>query len=103
MKPAVSIREIFPWGELVLHGVLIGAVSLFLIGTVAEAHSRLKDRGAELASLTWLKDQDQVKLETEKKFVEEQAKVIKSFRDNRVDWSMPLRIIAAEAHSKRAS
>ena len=97
LKPPVSIREIFPWGQLVLHSILLGAFSLFLSGTVAEANARLKAVGGELASLTWLKDQDQAKLETEKKFVEEKAKVIKSFRDNRVDWSMPLRIIAAEA------
>ena len=48
LKPPVSIREIFPWGELVLHSILLGAFSLFLSGTVTEANARLKAVGTEL-------------------------------------------------------
>ena len=67
LKPAVSIREIFPWGELGLHGALLGAVSLFLIGTAAEANARLQAVGTELSAFSWLKKQDQAKLDAEKK------------------------------------
>ena len=97
LKPPVSILEIFPWGELALHGALLGAVSLFLSGTAAEANARLKAVDTELSSLSWVKDQDQAKLDSEKKVLQEQSKVIEAFRGNRVDWSVPLRTIAAAA------
>ncbi len=95
LKPAVSFREIFPWGELVLHGALVGAVSLFLIGTAREANARLKAAGTQLSSFSWLKKQDQAKLDAEKKTLQERLKVVQAFRGNRVDWSVVLRTVAA--------
>jgi len=96
-KPAISIREIFPWGELVLHGALFGAVSLFLNGMAAEAGARHQAVGIQLRSFPWLKHQDQAKLDSEKKALQERLKVVEAFRGNRVGWSVPLRTIAAAA------
>lgn len=42
LKPPLRVRDIFPWGELVLHGVLVGAVSLFLNGAATEVNAQLK-------------------------------------------------------------
>jgi hypothetical protein len=97
LKPAISIREIFPWGELALQGVLLGAVSLFLIGTVAEAHSRRKAVDTQLRSFSWLKQQDQAKLDAHKKAFQERLKVVEAFQGKRVRWSAVLRSVAAAA------
>jgi hypothetical protein len=97
LKPDVSLREIFPWGELVLHGALLGAVSLFLIGTAVEAKARLKAVSTELSSFSWLKQQDQAKLDAEKNTIQERLKIVDSFRRNRVGWSVVLRAVAAAA------
>ncbi len=95
IKPPFSIRDIFPWGELMLHGLLMAAVSLFLVGTAAEAHSRLKAVRTQISTFTWLKNQDQPKLEAEKKALQERLKVMEAFRGTRVGWSELLRTVAA--------
>jgi hypothetical protein len=97
LKPAISIREIFPWGELALQGVLLGAVSLFLIGTVAEASSRLKAVDTQLRSFAWLKKDDQAKLDADKNALQEALKVVEAFEGKRVRWSAVLRTVAAAA------
>ncbi len=97
LKPHVPLREIFPWGELVVHGALVAAVSLFLTGAAAEAKSRLDAVGTELRSFAWLKKQDQARLDAEKKGLEERLKVVRSFRVDRVGWSEVLRTVAAAA------
>jgi hypothetical protein len=97
LKPAISIREIFPWGELALQGVLLGAVSLFLIGTVAEASSRLKAVDTQLRSFVWLKKDDQAKLDADKNALQEALKVVEAFEGKRVRWSAVLRTVAAAA------
>jgi hypothetical protein len=97
LKPSIAIREIFPWGELALQGVLLGAVSLFLTATVAESHSRLKAVDTQLRSFSWLKQQDQAKLETEKRAIQERLKVVDTFRNNRIRWSAVLRTVATAA------
>ena len=53
-------------------------------------------RPVEAATSTWLKDQDQVKLDAEKKLLEEQIKTFEAFEKTRVDWSTQLRTIAAD-------
>ncbi|MFI5454616.1 MAG: hypothetical protein ACHRXM_04120 [Isosphaerales bacterium] len=97
LKPAVSIREIFPWGELVLQGALVGAVSLFLIVTAGEANARHQAVGTQLRSFSWLKQQDQAKLDAEKNSLQERLKVMAAFRGSRVGWSVLFRTIAAAA------
>ena len=92
----MPIREIFPWAELVLQGALIGGVSLFLSGAAADVETRYRSRRAEAAAFTWLKDQDQGKLDAEKKLLEERIKTIEAFQKTRVDWSTQLRTIAAD-------
>jgi hypothetical protein len=95
LKPPVSLRDIFPWGELVLHGILLGAFSLFMHGTAAESTARLKAVLTQLTSFSWLKNQDQSKLEAEKKALQGKLKVLEAFRGNRVGWSVILRTVAA--------
>ena len=97
ITPALTISDIFPWGELAVQGVLLGAVSLFLMGTAAETEGRLKATAVELKASSWLKDQTQAKLATEKAAIEDRQKTISAFRNSRVAWSMPLRTIAAAA------
>ena len=86
-KPAVPIRDIFPWAELVLQGALMGGVSLFLSGTDADVDTKYRSCRAEAAAFTWLKDQDQGKLDTEKKLLEERIKTIEAFEKTRLDWT----------------
>jgi hypothetical protein len=97
LKPAPSIRDIFPWVELGVHGALLGVVSLYLSGTAAEADARLQGIRAGLKAFSWLKDQDQAKLDDEKKSVQERLKAIETFRSGRANWSASLRTIAAAA------
>ena len=95
LKPAVSIADVFPYGELVLHGVLLGAVSLFSIGAAAESNHRLKAVVGGLNAFAWLKNQDQPKLDAEKNAIQERLKAVGVFRDTRVKWSGSFRTIAA--------
>jgi hypothetical protein len=94
LKPAISIGEVFPYGELLLHATLLGAVSLFSVAAAAEANHQLKAAGGGLKSFAWLKNQDQPKLEAEKKSIQERLKSVGVFRDSRVNWSRSLRTIA---------
>ena len=67
------------------------------MGTAAETEGRLKTTALELKASSWLKDQNQAKLATEKVAIEERQKTISTFRNSRVAWSTPLRTIAAAA------
>jgi len=92
-----SLRDVFPWGELVLQGALLGAVSLFLGAEAAQAEARLKSVHAGLKTFSWLKAQNQAQLETDKKAVQERLNAIEMFRSGRAAWSAALRTIAADA------
>jgi hypothetical protein len=97
LKPSPTVRDIFPWGEVAVQGALLGAVSLFLSGTVAEADVQLKDVGIQLKAFSWLKDWDQKKLDDEKKALQDRSRSLDVFKNSRVAWSVPLRSIAAAA------
>ena len=60
-------RRSSPGGSWSSTAPFSAAVSLFLIGTAAEANARLQAVGTELTSFSWLKKQDQAKLDAEKK------------------------------------
>jgi hypothetical protein len=94
LKPVVPIREIIPWGELVLQGALVAGVSLFLHAGDVELNTQLKSTQVEIGTLPWIKDQDQAKLQTEKKLLEDRFKALDSFQSGRVDWTAQLRTIA---------
>jgi hypothetical protein len=96
LKPAVPIREIFPWGELALQGALVAGVSMFLHGTAVELDSRHESTRVEAGTFAWLKEQDQAKLEAEEKLLDESRKAVDAFRASRMDWSAQLRTIAAD-------
>jgi len=95
LKPPVTIRDIFPYAELVAHCALVGAASLFLIGVAAETNHRLHAIGGSLRTFPWLAKQEQAKLDAEKKTVQERLKAVNAFQDSRVNWSALLRTIAA--------
>ena len=61
----------------------------------AESNHRLAAVDGTLKAFPWLKNQDQAKLDTEKKTIQEELKVIHAFCDTRVKWSGALRKIAA--------
>lgn len=97
LKPTPTIRDIFPWKELALHGAITACVSVALLGVASDADAQLRAVDAELAAFPWAKGMDQAKLETEKKAMEARTKAIASFRSTRVAWSVPMRTIAAAA------
>jgi hypothetical protein len=97
LKPAPAVRDIFPWGELALQGALLGTVSLFLCGEAAQVQAQLKAVRTGLKAFSWLKDQNQPQLETEKKAVQERLNAIETFRSGRAAWSAALRTLAADA------
>jgi hypothetical protein len=97
LKPTPTIRDVFPWSELAVQGALVGCASLFFFNMSLDAQSRLRGVEADLAAIPWIKGLDQAKLDTEKKALEERAKMIATFRDSRVDWSVPLRDIGEAA------
>ena len=78
-----------------LHGALMAAVSLFPIGTAAEVHSRLAAVRAQLSTFAWLKNQDQPKLEAEKKALQERLEGHESVSGEPLGWSVLLRTVAA--------
>lgn len=95
LKPLPMIRDIFPWAEFAMQGVLLGGVSFFMGASASDAGARLKSVNAELAAFPWTKGMNQAALDTEKKALEERIKVFESFRGGRVAWSVPLHTIAA--------
>jgi hypothetical protein len=97
LKPSPTIRDVFPWKELALHGALLGSISLLLLGTASDTGVRLRAVDTEMATFPWAKEMDQAKLDGEKKVLEERTKAIAAFRDTRVAWSVPLHTIAAAA------
>jgi len=96
LRPEVPIREIFPWADLVFQGALAGGVSLLLCGVAADVDTRFKSARAETAAFSWLKDQDQGKLDAEKRSLEERIRVLEAFQQTRMGWSTQLRTIAAD-------
>jgi hypothetical protein len=96
LKPVVPIREIIPWSELVLQGALVAGVSLFLHAGNVELNTQLKSTQVDIATLPWIKDQDQAKLQAEKRLLEDRFKALESFQGSRVDWSAQLRTIASD-------
>jgi hypothetical protein len=96
LKPEVGIREIFPWAELIVQGALTGGISLLLAGAAADVDTRSKSARAETSAMTWLKDQDQAKLESEKRSLEERIRTLDAFQKTRVSWSSQLRTIAVD-------
>ncbi len=96
LKPVVPVREIIPWGELVLQGALVAGVSLFLHAGDVELNTQLKSTQVEIATMPWIKDQDQAKLQAEKKILEDRFKALDSFQVSRVDWSAQLQTVAAD-------
>ena len=97
IKPPILIRDVFPWAELALQGLLLAAMSIFLAGSAAELHAKLKSIEVERASISWLRKQDQTKLETEKKSLDERLKAAELFRNSRVNWSGSVRTVASAA------
>jgi len=93
-KPPVPFREIFPWGELVLQGALVAGVSLFLHAGSVELETQLKTTQVAVKAFSWLKNQDQAKLEAEKKVLDERLSALEAFHHGRVDWSAQLRTVA---------
>ena len=91
----MTIRDIFPYGEFVAHTALMAAASVFLVGVATESNHRLAAMSGALKAFPWLTNQDQAKLDAEKKTVQEKLKAISVFRDTRVKWSGALRKIAA--------
>jgi hypothetical protein len=95
LKPPVKLRDIFPYGEVVAHSVLLAVASLFLLGMTAETNHRLRSIGGALKAFPWITNQDQSKLDAEKNEVQQRLKAISVFRDSRVSWAGSLRTIAA--------
>jgi hypothetical protein len=79
----------------VIHTALMAAASVFLLGVATESKHRLVAVSGVLKAFPWLTNQDQAKLDAEKKTVQEKLKAIHAFRDTRVKWSGALRKIAA--------
>ena len=51
---------------------------------------------AQTANFSWLTNQDQGKLDAEKRSLEERIQILQSFQQSRMSWSSQLRTIAAE-------
>jgi hypothetical protein len=94
LKPPLTIRDIFPYGELFAQCALTGAASCFLLGVAAESNHRLAAIGGAVRAFPWLANQDHGKLDAEKKTIQERLKAISGFRDSQVNWSGVLRKIA---------
>lgn len=95
-RPAVPIREIFPWAEAGLQGVLIAGVSLFLSASASDVQTSFQHARAQSARFSWLGDEEQAKLDAELKGLEERITVANGFSRSRIAWSGQLQTIAAD-------
>lgn len=96
VRSPISIRDIFPWGELLVQGLMVGGVSLFLVGATLDIETRFRSVQAQSRSFPWMGEKPQAKLEEEKKSLEKRISVIDAFRKSRMDWSGLLRTIARD-------
>ncbi len=96
LRAEVPIREIFPWADLAFQGTLVGAVSLLLCGVMADVDTKFKNARTQTAAFAWLKDQNQGKLDAEKRSLEERIRILKAFHQTRMGWCSQIRAIAAD-------
>jgi Tfp pilus assembly protein PilN len=95
MKPRASLREIFPWGELVCEAAIVFFMGLMLTGhsrEVDEAYALDRDQCSQNKLVASTKPKD---LEQEKKDLTQKIKVIHSFLDSRLLWTAYTRDIAS--------
>ncbi len=94
MKPRLSLREIFPWGELAVQAALVVGMLLFLAW-----HSRALDEALvpvrlEIAQRAWLENVQQPQLQKEKQELEQKVESIRRFVGTRIIWTEYTRDIA---------
>ncbi len=96
VKSQVSIADIFPWGELLVQGLMVAGVSLFLVATSMDMETRFRSTRTQSKVFPWLGDLAQAKLDQEKKELEQRIKTVDTFIKSRVPWSAQLRTIALD-------
>jgi hypothetical protein len=97
VRSPVSIWDIFPWGELVVQGIMVAGVSLLLVTATLDIETRLRNVQSQSRSFHWLGDLSHTKLQEEKKSLEQRISTLDAFQKGRLDWSTQLRAIARDA------
>jgi len=93
MKPSASLRDIFPWGELVCECALMVLMGLFLAHQNEQARAaytsvRIQCDGNKVLALS-----DIAQLEAEKKSLTQKIEALHQFLDSRVIWTSCIRDI----------
>jgi hypothetical protein len=96
VKSPPSVGDIIPWGEILVQGLMVAGVSLFLTATNMDMETRFNSVRSQTKVFPWLGEQGQVKLDEQKKQLEERIKLVDSFMKSRVSWSSQLRTIAID-------
>ena len=99
-KPPASLREIFPWREVVLQTGLLGCMALFLFLRSLGLEDQYQAVQAENARRAWLTAVPEVELDKEKKELSQKVEAIQAFLGSRVLWSAYTHDIATRLTSR---
>ena len=94
MKPRASLREIFPWGELVGECVLVALMGLMLAHHSEKTYEEYSKAKIECDGNRILALSDMAALEKEKKDLTTKLTSLHKFLDSRITWTSCTRAIA---------
>ncbi len=99
-KPLERIAEIFPWGEIILQLVFLGAVWLSLDGFHRSIQADSDALRAKIAGISWLRTQQTGELEKERAALDLRLKAIEGFDRTHTDWSAVLNSVGSKMSEK---
>jgi hypothetical protein len=95
IKPLETIREIFPWGELMMQSAVLAGVLLLTSERARSLEASQAATAASLAKFRWLGVRTEADLEKERKVLEQKDKTAEKFLASRVSWSSQLNEVAS--------
>jgi hypothetical protein len=94
LKPRASLRELFPWRQVVVQAVLLLCMTLFLLnryGSLQESYAALEVRNAENPRTASMRE---AQLEEEKTDLERKVAAVQKFLGTRMLWTTHERQLA---------
>jgi hypothetical protein len=95
MRTPLSLREIFPWGELISEAAIVLFMGFMLSSHSGEVDAAYAAAKAECADNKILASKNLKELEEEKRDLTKKIEVIHTFLDSRLSWASYMRDISS--------
>src|SRR5262249_8289803 len=86
-KPQASLRDIFPWGQVILQGVLLVCMALFLLYRSYSLQSDYDHVHGQNVQRPWLASVTESDLEKEKQDLSRKVEAVQKFLSSRIQWA----------------